>query len=328
MPDNPIARRLITIPSVVIIFVVLTALLPLAVVLGAAIDIVRYLSDRKPWVVLRLLAFGWVYLLGQIWALLTLALTSPLPEETKQRITYELQRSWSSWNFVAMSRIFSVGLEVEGRDLARHGPMVVLSRHVSMVDTILPAVLIANPFHIRLRYVLKRELLVDPSLDVAGHRVPNHFIDRETSDSTSELDELKSLGSDLEPQDAVLIYPEGSRFSEAKLDVYSKRVAARGGSIGEIASGFRSVLPPKPGGTLALLDASEADVVVIAHHGLEGLATLRDIWGGGLIGSEIHVRLWRIPRERVPEERRKRIEWLYSVWARVDDWVVQHRDDR
>jgi hypothetical protein len=82
------------------------------------------------------------------------------------------------------------------------------------------------------------------------------------------------------------------------------------------------VLPPRPSGTLALLDASDADVVVLAHHGLEGLATAREIWAGGLVGSKIRVAMWRIDREEIPRGRRERMEWLYRTWAEVDDWVA------
>jgi hypothetical protein len=34
---------------------------------------------------------------------------------------------------------------------------------------------------------------------------------------------------------------------------------------------------------------------------------------------------WRIPREDIPDGRDARIEWLYECWARVDDWVDEHR---
>lgn len=87
-------------------------------------------------------------------------------------------------------------------------------------------------------------------------------------------------------------------------------------------AGFRRVLPPRPGGTLALLDATVADVVVLAHRGLEGLATVRDIWSGSLVNSKISLKLWRVPRAGIPIERSDRVDWLYRLWAEVDTWVA------
>ena len=58
------------------------------------------------------------------------------------------------------------------------GPVVLMMRHASLVDTLLPTVLVLRRHRIRLRYVLKRELLWDPALDLAGNVLPNYFLDR------------------------------------------------------------------------------------------------------------------------------------------------------
>jgi hypothetical protein len=67
-------------------------------------------------------------------------------------------------------------------------------------------------------------------------------------------------------------------------------------------------------------------VVILAHSGLEGLATARDIWSGGMVGSTIHVALWRVARNAIPVGRRERLQWLYEVWMQVDDWVASRAD--
>lgn len=322
MPDDPVARRLLTVPAAVLSFCFLTVASPLVIGAAAAVDLVRFVVSQRPWITTRAVVFLWFYLLGQMWALLALLLTAPLPRLTKRRITYELQTAWTRWNIAALRSVFSISFVVEGQEAARRGPMILISRHASMVDTMLPAYLIANEFGIRLRYVLKRELLVDPTLDIAGHRLPNYFIDRSASDVAGEVEALRRLASGLTPEEGVLIYPEGTRFSERKRRSYVKRVSSGGGHLAEIAESYRAVLPPRPGGTLALLDTADADVVVLAHHGLEGLATIHDIWRGHLVGTTVRAHLWRIPAEAIPTERKQRIEWLFQVWARVDDWVV------
>lgn len=321
MPDKPLTRRLITVPAVLATFALLTVLSPVWIVAGALTDMVRAIASAKPWMTLRGMAFLWTYLLGQIWALVGLLFTAPLSRRAKQNATFKLQGAWTAWNFAALRTLFSLDLDVEGQESAAPGPIVLLCRHASMVDTMLPARLVANPFGIRLRYVLKKELLVDPTLDIGGNRLPNYFIDR-AGDSSTEIEALKQLASDLGPQDGILIYPEGTRYSEKKRLRYAKRIARDGGIVGEVASRLRRVLPPRPGGTLAILEATTADIVVLAHRGLEGLATVKDIWSGGLVGSKINVLMWRIRRVEVPSGRRERVEWLYRLWAEVDSWVV------
>jgi hypothetical protein len=82
------------------------------------------------------------------------------------------------------------------------------------------------------------------------------------------------------------------------------------------------VLPPRPGGTLGLLAASRtSDVVVCAHTGFEGAASLAQIWRGALLHKVIRVQFRRIPRDEIPTERDDRTAWLFEEWRRVDDWV-------
>ena len=73
-----------------------------------------------------------------------------------------------------------------------------LIRHASIVDNLLPAELVARPHGIRLRYVLKRELLADPCLDIAGRRLPNYFVRRGTGEA-QELERVRALGHGLGP---------------------------------------------------------------------------------------------------------------------------------
>ena len=60
------------------------------------------------------------------------------------------------------------------------GPVIVMIRHASILDNLLPSVFVAWPHKVRLRYLLKRELLSDPGLDIGGKRLPNYFVRRGT----------------------------------------------------------------------------------------------------------------------------------------------------
>ena len=80
-------------------------------------------------------------------------------------------------------------------------------------------------------------------------------------------------------------------------------------------------MSPRPAGTLAILEAIDADVVVLAHRGLEGFSGLNDIWTGAVVGARVDVKIWRVDRDLIPQGRSERTEWLYRLWAEVDDWV-------
>ena len=90
-----------------------------------------------------------------------------------------------------------------------------LARHGSQGDALLVASILATA-GLRPRFVLKRQLLWDPCLDVVGHRIPNYFVDRDSTDNQTELGNIRQLASDLEDDEAVVIFPEGTRYSDAK----------------------------------------------------------------------------------------------------------------
>lgn len=322
MLENTLLRRLVTIPLVYLVLVLTTALAPFLVLAALLIDLVRRARDDRPFMATRMLAFGWVYLLGEAWALLTMAFAGLFGRRRAVEMTFDLQRAWTAWNFWALRVFFSLDFEVTGSDAIPPGPILLLSRHASMIDTMLPAAFVVRPHGIKLKYVLKKELLLDPALDVGGNRLPNYFVDRGSSDSEAERTAIRELAADLRPDEGVLIYPEGTRYSEEKRIRYTERLKDKKGRVGEVAAKLRRVLPPRPGGTLALLESSTADVVVLMHRGLEGFARVKDMWKGHLVGSKVVTHFLRVARAEIPVARSERVDWLFDLWASVDSWVV------
>ena len=321
MMNHAWSRRLITIPVVYLAFALVTLLLPLVLIAGAAIDGIRWIASRTPAMALRMAAFGWVYLLGEVWAIPTLAVTGLLPKDRSIAVTYRLQMIWLNWNLNTVRVVFRLRFTADAADEIPPAPILVLSRHASLIDTLLPGRYVTEPFGMRLRYVLKSELLMDPALDIAGNRLPNVFVDR-GGDTDREIAAIRDLATTMPDGEGLLIYPEGTRYSEAKRVKFTEKLAQRGGATGEIASTYQRVLPPRPAGTLAMIDARPLDVVVMAHRGLEGFAEIRDIWSGGLVGSAVHVRFWRIPSSEIPADDADRRLWLFTTWSDVDAWVT------
>jgi 1-acyl-sn-glycerol-3-phosphate acyltransferase len=240
---------------------------------------------------------------------------------------FRLEAWWGTGLFRAVVRLFGLRLEVEGKaDLGR-GPYLLLVRHASTGDTLLASALVSGPHGLRLRYVLKRELLWDPCLDIVGHRLPNAFVDRFSDDPEREIRRLRRLAADLGPRDGVLIYPEGTRFSESKRQRLVDRFSEAGDAkMLEYARSLARVLPPRRGGTLGLLEAApQADVVVCAHTGFESSASLASVWKGALVHQRIRVQFRRIARAEIPTDRDARVAWLLDEWRRVDAWVASQR---
>jgi 1-acyl-sn-glycerol-3-phosphate acyltransferase len=134
---------------------------------------------------------------------------------------------------------------------------------------------------------------------------------------------MQDLARDLGPRDGILIYPEGTRFSEAKrrraLDRFHEKGDAR---MLEYARSLAHVLPPRLGGTLGLLEAAPAaDVAFGAHTGFEGAASLAEIWKGALANQTIRIQFRRIPRDEIPAGRDARIPWVLEEWQRIDAWI-------
>lgn len=244
------------------------------------------------------------------------------------RRNFALQRWWAGTLFAAGERLFELDVEVEGSEvLGRVGepgaaPFLLLVRHASVADTLLPAVFVSGPTGRLLRYVLKRELLWDPCLDLVGQRLPNVFVRRGSNDPARELATVRRLAEGLGADEGVILFPEGTRFSPRRRADALARLGRVDPALHTRAAGLTHVLPPRTGGTLALLDAAPAlDVVVCAHVGFDGTLRLGDLWSGGLLRRRVRVAFWRCARAEIPPDREGRVDWLYRQWERVDAWV-------
>jgi 1-acyl-sn-glycerol-3-phosphate acyltransferase len=320
-------RRVVTIPVYGVAWLVLVALLPALIPLLALLDLVR----RRRGAALRSTALAFSYLTCEIAgvaacaALWSWRAAVGMEEERWLDLHFRLEAWWGGALFKALVRLFGLELEVEGEaDLAR-GPYLLLVRHASSGDTLLASALVSGPHGLRLRYVLKRELLWDPCLDIVGNRLPNLFLDRQSRDSSAELASLRALAEGLGRRDGVLIYPEGTRFSRSRRSRVLARLSQRGNqSALAYARSLTAVLPPRPRGTLALLEAApDVDVVICAHAGFEDSASIAQVWGGSLINRTIRVNFRRIPFSEIPEQAEERIRWLRAEWSAVDKWVAE-----
>jgi 1-acyl-sn-glycerol-3-phosphate acyltransferase len=328
-----LARRAKGIGAEVGGFAVLTLLFALILAGAAVVDLFLWVVRRKPWMAVRLVAFAWWFLFAELRGLAALAAIyattgGPLGRRSnrRRRLVYELRIHWCRSHLAGIRRLFGVTFEVEGLEHAGPGPAVIFIRHASIIDNTLPDALVGHAHGLGLRFVLKRELQMLPVFDIGARWVPTNFVRRGSGDTAAEVAKLRRLAHDIGPGEAVLVYPEGTRFTPEKLARAQEIVAERQPELAPLAARLRNVLPPRLGGPLALLDeAPELDVVFCAHAGLDGFEYIRDIWAGGLVGATIRVGFWRVPAAAIPAGEQERAEWLYAQWQAVDDWVGAHR---
>lgn len=330
MAESRLSRRLRTLPRLLLGATLVVLGAPVLLFAALLVDGVRYLRRRVPCMTLRVLAFAGVYIVAQWLGLLALAWawlrahTFASSRDALVDDTYQVQQRWAAALFAALQSLFRLSVVIEGQEAVTAGPLVLLVRHASIIDTLLPTLFVSRPSGLRLRFVLKEELLEDPCIDVAGLRLPNHFVRRGGAHTAAELEAIGALARGVGPMEGILLYPEGTRYSPRKQRVAIEHIRNDQPALAPLASTFRQVLPPKTAGAFAALDgAPEADLVFLAHRGLEGFSTVRDIWSGALLGKTIRLHLWRIPRGEIPADREGRGRFLYEQWQRVDAFVAK-----
>jgi 1-acyl-sn-glycerol-3-phosphate acyltransferase len=323
-------RRTRGIAVEVIALTLVTALSPVLLIGGALVDLALWLRRRKPWMAVRLLAMLWWFLVGELYGLLGLlaiwALSGGRDGARRRDRVYRLKRGWLGSHLAGIRVLFGLRLEVEGLELAGPGPVLVMIRHASIIDNTLPDAIVGRAHGLGFRFVIKRELQMLPTIDIGGRWVPTLFVRRASGDTAAELERIRELTVDLPAHEGLLIYPEGTRWTPEKLARAQEIIAERQPEIAPLAARLRYLLPPRLGGTLALLEAArDADVVIFGHVGLDGFEYISDIWSGGLVGTTVRLKFWRFPAADVPSGRDALIVWLYDRWQELDDWIGEQR---
>lgn len=312
-------------------------LLPLLVFVAAAASVV--LPGR--WRLLRLLAFALVYLTLECVGLAVafiLWLASGfgwrLGSPTFQRAHYAVLHGLLAVVLASATLLFHLEVvddEVSWSPLDDGMPgstnaMVVLSRHAGPGDSLLLVRTLMRRDHDRRpRIVLKDLLQLDPLLDVYLNRLPNAILTAGREDLAQQVGHLaRSMGT----EDALLLFPEGGNFTEERRLRAIDRLRGKGmHDQAARADRMRHVLPPRPGGVAAALAAAPgADVVLVAHTGLEHLSTVADLWDGLPMDSVVRMRWWFVPAAEVPRDESAQNDWLYARWAEIDAWIASYAD--
>jgi len=328
--------RRITGPLLIGALVVVVVLLPVLVVVAVLASV--FLPGR--WRGLRLLSFALVYLALEVAGLLAAAVLwvrsgfgRRLDTPASRAAHYTVLRLLLDALMRAAQRLFALRLVTDGTSWSplddgvpgSANAMVVLSRHAGPGDSFLLVHTLMNRDHLRQpRIVLKDVLQADPLIDVYLNRLPNHFVSADPALGYSAPEAIADLARDLGEEDALLIFPEGANFTPQRRLRVIQRLRDRGlSAAADRAEALQHVLPPRPAGVAAALRAApHADVVFVAHTGLEHLSTVRDLWRGLPMDKTLHLRWWFVPAAEVPPDDTQLTDWLYHWWETVDAWIT------
>lgn len=317
--DGRLRRRAASITTVMALAIGLTVLIPVWLPLVVLADVLR-LSWRFP--LARLLAFGVCYAWLETAGILVSFAYALAGRRHDVARHYALQRWWARNLIGALKACTGMRIELDGVDQFTPGPVVLLARHASLADSLVSAYVVGTLAGMDPRYVLKRELLVDPCLDIVGQRLPNHFLDRGADDSAPELAALRQLSSDMGERDCAVIFPEGTRANPRKRASALQRIRERDPERADRLSSLDVLLPPRPAGAQALLAGHPtADVVLCWHLGFDGLDTF-----GGILRHlsrpvpPVRFVVRRVGRETLPPvgDTPAFTRWLDDRWCELD----------
>jgi len=328
-----VLRRLVLAPLLIVLTVLAVTGLPVLLLVAAAASTLlpgRWRPLRLIWMVLLYLALESLALIVLFALWVASGFGWRIRSPRFQRAHYEIVRWFLQVLFWECRRVLHVRVDVEGPPPTSYvgRPLLILSRHAGPGDSFLVVHALLNWYAREPRIVLKDTLQWDPAIDVVLNRLPNRFI-RPESGRNAELVERQvgELSRDLDENDAFVIFPEGGNFTEHRRKRAIERLR-RKGLIDEAdrAEELQHVMAPKPGGVLAALtNAHGADVVFVAHTGIEHMVTVLDVWRELPMDTSIEMRWWLVPAADVPKDRAARIDWLFDWWKEIDDWIAERR---
>jgi 1-acyl-sn-glycerol-3-phosphate acyltransferase len=322
---RPAVRRPISITVISTMFFVVLMLTPVVLPLMAITDLVTRAPMRRSRIWLLYLSILFNEGLGSWIAIaMTVFHLRRLDGELAQERFHRLMIWWGERHIVSLRRFAGLRWVVENPEEVVRANAIVLSRHASHADAILPVLLFGSVGGHHLRYTLKDDLQWAPAMDIVGNRLPHVFVDRSPAPDSPLTDQIRELARGVDDDTVTVIFPEGTFYTPERLDRAANRIAETRPDLEAAVRSLQYLLPPRPAGTHALLEgAPSADLVLVAHEGMEGFGDLAAIRANIPLADPVRVRLWRIARNDVPDDEDDFVTWLMDRWIEMDQWVQQ-----
>lgn len=339
LPVPPwLIRRLIIAPLMPVSAVVLFACLLGSLALGLVWSAILVLAHRRVQLrVPRVLAYAVLYLCLETGCLigcfvLWLATVFDTRHGARSERAHLALIRWFLASLVgAAGPLFGFRLQLHppetGDDrLADSRPLVIIARHAGPGASFIVIYLLVEIYHRQPRIVLKRELQLDPAIDILLTRLGSRFINLHAADGRAGSEAIGDVAGELRDGDAFVVFPEGANFTPERFAAAVQRLRKRGlRAAADRAARLPNVLPPRPTGTLTALDAApRTDVVTVVHTGYDELITPGLLWQAFPLPGPLTVSWWLTPADALPTGEEGRQAWLFDQWERVDEWVSTH----
>jgi 1-acyl-sn-glycerol-3-phosphate acyltransferase len=334
-------RRLVLAPLAVVVAMAMVVLFPLLAMLSLLFGWIGRRKGRTR--ALRLLFFALIWLFAEATVLfmclgmwLASGFGGRLRTEPFQARHYALMRWFLDSVYAAAQRAFGIRVEVDEppateNELAARltRPVIVLSRHAGPGDSFLLVRQLLSVYQRRPRVVMKAAMQLDPGVDVVVNRLPNVFVPHAKASDRTVVEQIERLASGLDRFGALVIFPEGGNWTPHRWERGIGRLEDLGRrDLAERARDMPNLLPPHSGGAFAAIMACpEADVIFVAHAGLDRMVSAGDIWRNLSVGQMIRAKWWRVPVGEVPRDadHEAQLQWLFGWWERIDTWISDNR---
>jgi 1-acyl-sn-glycerol-3-phosphate acyltransferase len=289
-------------------------------------------SRKRP---LRVAAFGLAYcamelvviaLAGWLWLRRMVSrLTSTYAEDWWIDSHQRLLAGALEWVLGAAGHCFDFKVIVsdasKDESLRLEEPLLVLARHGGPGDSFVLVHLLLSRYRRRLQIVLKDVLQFDPAIDILLNRMGCLFVRSTSGAGDGQSAVMADVARRLGPNGTLLIFPEGANWTPSRRSRVIRHLRhAREFEAARVATLMANVLPPRPGGVLACLQARpDLGTVVIAHAGIDRVVSMAQAWDRIPLVTPMTLRIW--PAIQVPDNPEDRPAWLTTEWAVVDAWI-------
>jgi 1-acyl-sn-glycerol-3-phosphate acyltransferase len=332
-----LVRRLVLAPLAIVIAAAMIVLFPLLALLALLLGALGRSRPHRMRA-LRLLSFALIWLVTEtatLFMCLGLWLASGfggrLHTEPYQSRHYTIMQWYLDRLYLAAVGTLGLRVEVDEPPLTPAeqaarlaGPVIVLSRHAG--DSLLLVHHLLSVYRRRPRVVMKAALQLDPTVDVVANRVPNVFIQGRQTGEHIFVAQISRLAGGLDQAGALVLFPEGGNWTPGRWRRGIRRLERQGrADLAERARGMPHLLPPRAGGALSAIAACPAaDVIFVAHAGLDRLVSVADVWRSLPIEHTVYAKWWRVTAAEVPRalDQEGQVRWLYDWWQRIDDWIA------
>ena len=232
-------------------------------------------------------------------------------------------------------RLFSLDIRADGAPIPADDhdpntvevPLIVMSRHAGPADSFLLLHEVMSWRGRRPRIVAKDLLQLDPTIDLYLNRLPNKFITQNPGRRSGTVEAIGELAEGMTHLDALVIFPEGGNFTpDRRLRAIDRLREGGYEAAAERAERLHNVLPPRPAGSrAAMAGAPQADVVFVAHTGLDTIATIQDLWFAIPTNKVIDLAWDVVEADVIPRDKAGQEDMLFRAWEAIDEWVEERR---